>query len=176
MKCRGELRSSLLMTTHQTTNYVIALRLLPLMMVYYELYDISFYIKCLKHPTASFNIMNYIKFSAGSTRSSSFHKLVHPSVKTNKSKHFYFNRVPRLWNSLSPIDLNQSHDTIMNSIKTHFWDYFIDNFDDNITCTFHFCCPCHTFSSSTRMNFNPNVCCYVSIINMLSLFLSFLLC
>ena len=54
----------------------------------YELYDISFFIKCLKHPTASFNIMNYIKFSAGSTRSSSFHKLVHPSVKTNKSNTF----------------------------------------------------------------------------------------
>ena len=29
----------------------------------YELYDISFFIKCLKHPTAFFNIMNYIKFS-----------------------------------------------------------------------------------------------------------------
>ena len=82
----------------------------------YELHDTSFFIKCLKHPTASFNIMNYIKFSAGSTRSSSFHKLVHPSQ--SKSKHFYFNRLPRLWNSLPPIDLNQSHDTIMNSIKT----------------------------------------------------------
>ena len=79
------------------------------------------------------------------------------SVCQNKqTKHFYFNRLPRLWNSLPPIDLNQSHDTIMNSIKTHFWDYFMDNFDDNITCTFHFCCPCHTCNSSTRMNFNPN--------------------
>ena len=100
-----------------SSNYksrLTALRLL-LMMVY-ELHDTSFFIKCLKHPTASFNIMNYIKFSAGSTRSSSFHKLVHPSQ--SKSKHFYFNRLPRLWNSLPPIDLNQSHDTIMNSIKT----------------------------------------------------------
>jgi len=96
-------------------------------MMVYELYDISFFIKCLKHPMASFNIMNYIKFSAGSPRSSSFHKLVHPSVKTNKSKCFYFNRLPWLWNSLPPIDRNQSLDTIVNSIKTHFWDYFKDN-------------------------------------------------
>ena len=155
---RVQRRATKFILNDYSSNYksrLIALRLLPLMMVY-ELYDISFFIKCLKHPTASFNIMNYIKFSAGSTRSGSFHKLVHPSVKTNKSKHFYFTRLPRLWNSLSPIDLNQSHNSIMNSIKTHFWDYFMDNFDDNITCTFHFCCPCHTCSSSTRMNFNPN--------------------
>ena len=100
-------------------SHLIALRLLPLMMVY-ELYDISFFIKCLKQPTASFNIMNYIKFSAGSTRSSSFPKLVHPSVKTNKSKCFYFNRLPWLWNSLPPIDLNQSHDTILGSLHGQF--------------------------------------------------------
>ena len=154
-ECRGELRGSFSMTSSNYKSRLIALRLLPLMMVY-ELYEISFFIKCLKHPMASFNIMNYIKFSAGSTRWSSFHKLDHLSVKTNKSKHLYFNWLPRLWNSLPPIVLNQSHDTIMNSIKNQFWDYFMDNFDDNITCTFHFCCPCHTCSSSNRVNFNAN--------------------
>ena len=42
-----------------SSNYksrLITLRLLPLMMVY-ELYDISFFIKCLKCPMASFNII-----------------------------------------------------------------------------------------------------------------------
>ena len=61
---RVQMRATKFILNDFSSNYksrLIALRLLPLMMVY-ELYDISFFIKCLKHPTASFSIMNYIKF------------------------------------------------------------------------------------------------------------------
>ena len=131
---------------------LLSLQLLPLMMVY-ELYDISFFLKSINLPTNSFNILNYIAFTSNSTRSSSFNKLVHPLAKTNRIKHFYFNRLPRLWNALPPINLTHSHNTIMGNIRSLFWNHFVDNFDENNLCSFHFCCPCTKCSSVTKQNF-----------------------
>ena len=56
---RVQRRATKFILNDYSSNYksrLIALRLLPLMMVY-ELYDISFFIKCLKCPMASFNII-----------------------------------------------------------------------------------------------------------------------
>ena len=47
---------------------LISLELLPLMM-FYELLDIMFFVKSFKTPNDCFNISNYLKFSACSTRS-----------------------------------------------------------------------------------------------------------
>ena len=48
-----------------------------------------------------FNILNYLKLSACNTRSSNI-KLLHTRSSNNTSRHFYFNRLPQLWNALPP--------------------------------------------------------------------------
>ena len=89
---------------------LLSLRLLPLMMQL-ELFDILFFIRCLKDPD-NFSIFSYVDFSEGSTRSSTHFKLKHSLSKSNTTGHFYFNRLPRLWNSLPPINLDLSISTI----------------------------------------------------------------
>ena len=98
-------------------------------------------------------LLNYIAFTSNSTISSSFNKLVHPLATTNRIKHFYFNRLPRLWNALPSINLTHSHNTIMGNIRSLFWNHFVDNFDENNLCSFHFCCPCTKCSGVTKQNF-----------------------
>ena len=121
---------------------LISLELLPLMM-FYELLDIMFFVKSFKTPNDCFNISNYLKFSACSTRSSTI-KLIHTRSSNNTSRHFYFNRLPRLWNTLPPIDLNLPINTIKNQVKSFLWNYFLHNFDSNNFCTYHFLCPCNS--------------------------------
>ena len=85
---------------------LLRLNLFPLMLLY-EYYDIIFFFKCLKSPS-SFNINNYVSFASSSTRSSANSKLLHTKSTTNSSHHFYFNRLPRLWNSLPVLSLEKS--------------------------------------------------------------------
>ena len=120
---------------------LIQLKLLPLMMVY-ELNDIVFFIKSLKNPSTAFNIYKYVSFSSLSTRSSSTGKLTHSFSLTNKSRHFYFNRIPRLWNRLPEVDLSLSMDTIKHKLHKLFWNHFLANFDPDRPCSFHYLCPC----------------------------------
>ena len=76
---------------------LLSLRLLPLMMQL-ELFDILFFIRCLKDPD-NCSIFSYVHFSEGSTRSSTHFKLKHSLSKSNTTGYFYFNRLPQLWNS-----------------------------------------------------------------------------
>ena len=126
---------------------LIDLHLLPLM-YYYELIDLMFFINSLKNPAVSFDISSYITFSDSSTRSSTAFKLKHAKSTSNAHRHFYFNRLPRLWNSLPPIDLNLSSSTIKSHITKFFWSYFISHFDSNNSCTYHFLCPCSKCTTS----------------------------
>ena len=88
---------------------LVKLQLFPLMYAF-ELADIMFAIKALKSPSDSFDITNYVSFSYGSTKSSKNGKLRHIRSLDSKSKHFYFNRLPRLWNTLPPLTcLNRLH-------------------------------------------------------------------
>ena len=87
------------------------LDLLPLMYIF-ELNDILFCVNMLKSPTRGFNILDYIKFSDSCTRSTGARKMVHNLSSNNSSRHFYYNRLPRLWNSLPPLDLSKSTATI----------------------------------------------------------------
>ena len=75
-------------------------------MLLYKYYDIIFFFKCLKSPSSSFNINNCVSFASSSTRSSANSKLLHTKSTTNSSRHFYFNRLPRLWNSLPVLPWN----------------------------------------------------------------------
>ena len=81
-------------------NRLLKLKLLPL--------DIMFVIKSLKFPTNNFNIRDYISFSTTNTISSSGHKLLHMHHSSNTNRHFFFHRIPRLWNSIPVIDLTLS--------------------------------------------------------------------
>ena len=54
----------------------------------------------------------------------------------------YFVRLPRLWNSLPPIDLNQSFSSIKTYIYNYLWKHFEANFNQFNPCTFHYLCTC----------------------------------
>ena len=103
---------------------LVKLDLLPLM-YQYELSDLLFFIKSYKDPHPHFDIKNYVSMSTtSSTRSSSSGKLVHKLSTTNSNRHFYFCRLPRLWNSLPSIDLNLSYLTIKRQLTQILWNYF----------------------------------------------------
>ena len=98
----------------------------------FELSDICFFVKSFKlreSPDQSFNILNHVSFSQNNTRSGTFNKLVQPPIKLNRDKQFYFNRLPHLWNSLPPIDLNLSFATIRKQLIDIFWKSFLAKFN-----------------------------------------------
>ena len=84
---------------------LLKLDLLPLMYIL-DYYDILFFIKAFQQPSSHSNINHYITFSHANTRSSTTNKLHHVHTHNNCFHNFYFNRMPRLWNSLPPIDLH----------------------------------------------------------------------
>ena len=120
---------------------LVHLRILPLMMQL-ELHDIMFFLRCLKKPCVSFPLSSFVTFSSNSTRSSTHLKLQHTWSRSNSISHFYFNRLPRLWNSLPAIDLELSIPAIKKKVQLFLWDHFICSFESNNPCSFHFKCPC----------------------------------
>ena len=74
---------------------LIHLNILHLMMQL-ELYNIMFFVRCLKGPTDAFNIYDHVTFCTSSTHSSTHLKLQHTLSRTNSARHFYFNKIPRL--------------------------------------------------------------------------------
>ena len=123
------------------------LKLLPLM-YFYELQDILFFVKCLQDPEDNLNIHSFVSFSK-SSRSSRTNKLSHKLCHTTAYRHFYFNRLVRLWNSLpaGTIDLSLSYISIKKSLKQFFWDHFVHNFNSENPCSFHVLCPCSNCSN-----------------------------
>ena len=81
-------------------NRLIHLKLLPLMMEY-EIADIMFLVRSIKFPSDHFRFCDYVQFCSHPTRGSSNLKLKHSLCRTEIERNFYFNRIPRLWNSLS---------------------------------------------------------------------------
>ena len=127
---------------YKTRLKLMSLNLLPLSMVM-ELNDIIFFLKSLRTPSSTFNILDYVSFCNSSTRSSSSHKLRHSCSSTTLSSHFYFSRLPRLWNRLHFIDpFNLPLSSVISHIKTYFWSHFIDHFNPSDLCSFHISCPC----------------------------------
>ena len=124
----------------------MSLKLLPLMMSL-EISDIIFYISSYKNPQDHFNISSHVKFTSSSTRSSSNKKLFHNMPSSYLSHHHsYFNRLPRLWNCLPPLDPDFSIATIKKDLRAIFWSHFVTNFNPDNPCTFHLLCPCSTCS------------------------------
>ena len=122
-----------------------------------ELRDICFFVKSLKLrelPNKSFDIYEYVSFSQNNTRSGTFSKLVQPPIMHNRDKQFYFYRLPHLWNSLPPIDLSLSFETIRNQLTDIFWKSFLAKFNPDVSCSYHFSCPCPRCFSKPRSCFN----------------------
>jgi len=129
------------------------LNLFPLMYIF-EISDIMFFINCLKNPTPSFDVNSYVSFSQSTTRSNSV-KLHHNISFTNRERHFYFNRICRLWNSLPIIDVNLPVDTIKRRVKNYLWNHFITHFNSDDPHKFHYLCPCGSCVNSQHvMNFD----------------------
>jgi len=68
------------------------------LMYIFELHDLMFLIKSLKSSSDYFNIRDHITFTSNSTRSGSYHKLIHTRTTSAAQRHFYFNRIVRLYN------------------------------------------------------------------------------
>ena len=117
------------------------LHLLPLMMIF-EINDILFFVKQLKTPSEHFNILTLLSFCSGQTRSATHFKMKILSTNTNSSRNMYFNRLPWLWNVLPLINTNKSIFTIKKDLYKLFWKHFIEKFDPDSPCTFHYLCPC----------------------------------
>ena len=94
---------------------LLKLGLLPLMYIL-DFYDILFFIKAFQQPSSHFNINHYITFSHANTRFSTTNKLHYVHTHNNCFHNLYFNRLPRLWNSLPPIDLTKSLSSIISLI------------------------------------------------------------
>jgi len=128
---------------------LIQIGILPLMYIY-EIADILFFIKSIKHPSDKFDVLNYVHFSTISTRPAST-KLYPKTAHTNSITNSYFYRLPRLWNSLPIIDLSQSLEVIKIKLKNFLWNHFIVNFD-NTPCNFHYLCPCSRCAKTPAPN------------------------
>ena len=128
---------------------LIKLNLLPLMYIF-EINDIMFFIKSYKSSSTHFNIRDYIKICNNNTRSGTFTKMIHQRSSSNIFHNSYFCRLPRLWNSLPPIDLSSPVNTIKFKLLHFLWNHFVENFIDNLPCTFHFYCPCSKCLATVR--------------------------
>ena len=132
-----QIRATRFIINNPTLDYkdrLIQLNILPLVMEF-KIAGIIFLIKSIKFPSNHFNIYNFIEFSHHNTRASSYYKLKHSLHKNSSARNFYFNRIPRLWNFLPPIDIRLSIATIKKKLRKLFWDKFITSFDSIVICT-----------------------------------------
>ena len=111
-------------------------------MMEYEIVDIMFLVKSIKFPPDHFRFCDYVQLCSHPTRGSSNLKLKHSLCRTEIERHFYFNRIPRLWNSLPTLDINLPLSVIKSGIRQFFWNHFVSNFDSSNVCTYHYSCPC----------------------------------
>ena len=86
------------------------MRLNFFLMYIYDLYDIMFFINSVKSPSDKFNILDYVEFTFGTTRSAGLK--LNKSAPTNSVMNSYFYRIPRLWNSIPVINLSYPLTTI----------------------------------------------------------------
>ena len=118
-------------------------KILPLTMQL-ELYDVvyMFFIWSLKGPTDAFNIiiwschLSYWLYTFYSSQVETCYL-----SRTNSARHFYFNRMPSLWNSLPTIDLDLSTGSIKLRVQRFLWDHFIRSCKSDSPCTNHFNVP-----------------------------------
>ena len=109
--------------------------LLPLTM-WLELQDILFLVKHIKEPSDNYNILDHVRFRASVTRSST----------TTTARHFYYNRIVRLWNRLPEINLEHSVASIKANVTKFLWNHFLHYFDPSNTSAAHVHVVSHHFT------------------------------
>ena len=127
---------------------LMKLNMLPLMYLL-EIADIMFAVSSVKSPVST---SIYITFSSSNTRSSSQFKLNHRLTNNNLTRHSYFYRLPRLWNSLPSINSSLSMRTIKSLITSHLFTHFTLTFDSDYPCSFHYLCPCNSCSKTPTVS------------------------
>ena len=140
--------------TSDYKSYLLKLHILPLMYTL-DFNDIMFFIKNLKNRHDGFDIKSYISFVTGNTRLATSNKLQHNRSTDMMANNFYFNRLPRLWNTLPIIDINLHPDNIKQKLLHYFWNHFEATFDSSNTCNLSFQCCCSKCNNQpTTTNFN----------------------
>ena len=105
-----------------------------------------FLVKCLQNKVEDnnfnlFDLTNLLSLYSG--------KLVINYSRTSAYRHFHFNRIVLLYNTIHPvINLSDSYNTIKCKIIAFLWSYYTSNFDPHDTCTFHLVCPCNSCHTS----------------------------
>ena len=101
--------------------------------------NINLFCKALNQPSVHFRILDFVQFSQNNTRSSSTNKLQYVYIILLTTICItYFTRLPRLWNCLSPVDLNRPPSSIESTIYNYLWQHFKEHFDSMNPCTFHY--------------------------------------
>ena len=124
------------------------LNLLPLT-PWLEVQDILLLLSLIKSPD-NFDLCDYITFVESGTRSSTSHKIRSTSTnvpKSNPTKFYYFNRIVRIWNSLPPVDLESSYNSLKGMLYDLYWDYFISCYDVDHSCSWSRVCFCSRCTS-----------------------------
>ena len=126
--------------TIYTSDYksrLLKLDMFPLVLLY-EYYDLL-----QMSQISLFRFRYYCKFSSTSTRSSANFKLYHSKYSTNNCRHFYFNRLPRLWNSLPVFSLDL-YTALLLQAPTQ--ECLVVKIQKSLRCQqsmlFHYLCPC----------------------------------
>ena len=124
-----------------------------------DLHDPLFLVKCLQDQE---NNPEICEVPTGSTKQSWDLPLFHITctrtgstghmlninyTRTSAARHFFFNRIVLLWNSVQPaINLNESFKVVRYKLISFLWSHFINYFNPLDTCTYHLVCPssnCH---------------------------------
>jgi len=149
---RGQRRSTKFILNDYTADYKSRLRSLHLLpiMLWFDLHDLIFPVKCLKDPNDIMDICQHVSFRSSSTRSVSTGLLFSINyTRTSSVRHFDFNRIARIWNTVQPsINLSESIPTIKFKLIQLLWSHFEQHFDPSNVCSYHLACPCASCHSS----------------------------
>ena len=102
------------------------------------LHDIMFLVNILKNPPHNFCVSEYVTFVGHTRASSSSSTKLHPNFNYSLILLISatINQVVRVWNSLHPIDLSLSKQTVKQRLIGYLWQHFLGHFDLNITFMF----------------------------------------
>ena len=130
---------------------LLELNLLPLTL-WFELQNVLLFRHLVKFPPDNYNLSDFVHFSDSSTCSATAGKLIPSSLKIprlDRTKHFYYNRIIMIWNSLPPFDLHLSYVTLKTKFKNFIWDYFLNNYCHENPHSWYCVCPCSSCSVVT---------------------------
>ena len=133
-----------------------ATNLLP-MSLWPEAQDVMLLIKLMLDPPSGFRLEEYITYMSSSTRASSLNKIKSSRLLTprlNITRHFFFNRVIRIWNSLPYIDIQLPYSSIKRHILSIFWKYFLQSYSIDNPCSRCIACPCANCSKLPNPSLN----------------------